>query len=786
MGQPSRLDELRRRVRQDPASIAFAALAEEYRRQGLLGDAIELCRAGLARHPTYILGRVTLARALFDSGDTDAAILEFEHVLRIAPDNLAALRGLAEAHAERGEIAAALERLRAAAAFAPQDAALRARMGELEAALGPAGRPGETADSGPSRAWEGTAPREGGQRTAALPEAAGPATTPQEVGESFWPPPAPLSPVSDPGVRDAAADHPDRQRPGDVRDPSGASPQQGSSGALERDGGVEAGGTGRQEHASFSAAGETAPEPQAAPLAVSEPGHAVAADPWTGEDAAPDDPAGGGPHARVAAGETMTSHGFEQPRGWHETLPGNPHGAGRVEDEASPAAARSGPHRDSVVSMMAGAHLGDPGSESVLEAAVPGEENVGCASAAAAAPSAGVRTEPVELRAHPAASDEGAWHPSGGAGLAPAVAWAEPGEDADPWPPAVEGCGGAVEALDAPRPGEAGTISGDAGGGRRLLLLQWPARAGTGDGDERGAVADAGESASSTATPAEPAAPLSSVESAAANVPDAAGWDPEGARTAEAGWWSGSAAGAMAPANPHPAPFAGLSAWSGEGGAAGSDAPVPAAGAAGLSAWSGESVAGSGSLEETAATDAGADAWSLTEGYGAGYDPGRLEGAIVSGASGPATVPENGPPERAFETASPMASAPGVAARSPSVWELSAPEQPGDSGSAFELADPRDLARAAAARELGDPDASIPQGPEAIGAPLPSGIPPTIPNPPDDGPQPATAGSGNGQPPVAPRHGDGVPSDRRTAALRTLERWLEALERARSARSCPP
>jgi tetratricopeptide (TPR) repeat protein len=108
MADNSRIEELRRRVQMDPASIAFAALAEEYRRNGRYEDAIATCQAGLQRHPAYLSARVTLGRALLEMGRYEDARDELEHVLRLAPENLAAIRGLAEIHARRRE-APALE-----------------------------------------------------------------------------------------------------------------------------------------------------------------------------------------------------------------------------------------------------------------------------------------------------------------------------------------------------------------------------------------------------------------------------------------------------------------------------------------------------------------------------------------------------------------------------------------------------------------------------------------------------------------------------------------------------
>jgi len=92
-----RIDELKRRVRQDPASISFAALAEEYRRAGHYQEAIEICREGLRHRPGYVSARVTLGRALLEVGEFEEAARELESVLSAAPDNIVAMRTLEEA-----------------------------------------------------------------------------------------------------------------------------------------------------------------------------------------------------------------------------------------------------------------------------------------------------------------------------------------------------------------------------------------------------------------------------------------------------------------------------------------------------------------------------------------------------------------------------------------------------------------------------------------------------------------------------------------------------------------
>jgi len=104
MSDSSRIAELKRRVQMDPASIAFAALAEEYRRLGRFEESVATCQVGLLRHPAYLSARVTLGRSLIELKRYEEAREQLEHVLRVAPENLAAIRGLAEIHGHESEL----------------------------------------------------------------------------------------------------------------------------------------------------------------------------------------------------------------------------------------------------------------------------------------------------------------------------------------------------------------------------------------------------------------------------------------------------------------------------------------------------------------------------------------------------------------------------------------------------------------------------------------------------------------------------------------------------------
>jgi hypothetical protein len=131
MADNPRIDDLQRRVQKDPASIAFAQLAEEFRRAGQLQEAVDVCASGLAIHPTYLSARVTLGRALLELGRLDDAQAELENVLQSAPENLAALRGLAEIHHRTGNLAEALIRYQAALTLARNDPDLEQTVADL-------------------------------------------------------------------------------------------------------------------------------------------------------------------------------------------------------------------------------------------------------------------------------------------------------------------------------------------------------------------------------------------------------------------------------------------------------------------------------------------------------------------------------------------------------------------------------------------------------------------------------------------------------------------------------
>jgi tetratricopeptide (TPR) repeat protein len=106
------LEELFERYRQSPESHVFAPLADAYRKLGRLDDALEICEAGIKRHPVYPSGFVVRGKCFYDRGDQSAAKESFERVLLLDENNLVALKYLGIIEADDGNLSAARKHLK--------------------------------------------------------------------------------------------------------------------------------------------------------------------------------------------------------------------------------------------------------------------------------------------------------------------------------------------------------------------------------------------------------------------------------------------------------------------------------------------------------------------------------------------------------------------------------------------------------------------------------------------------------------------------------------------------
>ena len=102
MAYTSEIEKLEARYRENPKGRNFAPLADAYRKAGLIDNAIELCQTGLQLHPDYVSGHIVHGRCLVDKKDDTGAEVVFRKVLDLDPENILALKVLAEI-SERNE-----------------------------------------------------------------------------------------------------------------------------------------------------------------------------------------------------------------------------------------------------------------------------------------------------------------------------------------------------------------------------------------------------------------------------------------------------------------------------------------------------------------------------------------------------------------------------------------------------------------------------------------------------------------------------------------------------------
>ena len=80
----------------DPTSIVFAPIAEYLLLYGMVDEALEICRAGLKRHPAFVSGRVVMAKVHLKRGNWDEADEQLRQALSTMPTNRSARELLQE------------------------------------------------------------------------------------------------------------------------------------------------------------------------------------------------------------------------------------------------------------------------------------------------------------------------------------------------------------------------------------------------------------------------------------------------------------------------------------------------------------------------------------------------------------------------------------------------------------------------------------------------------------------------------------------------------------------
>ncbi|MCX5800404.1 MAG: tetratricopeptide repeat protein [Candidatus Eisenbacteria bacterium] len=125
------LEALRDSCQRDPNSKLFMPLAEQLRRRGCYGEAIDICIRAKAIHPRYVSCRVLLGRCLIELGMREEARRELEDVLTLDRENVFSLRVMAEILRAQGELREAVDYYRALVRINPGDMDAQRRLTEL-------------------------------------------------------------------------------------------------------------------------------------------------------------------------------------------------------------------------------------------------------------------------------------------------------------------------------------------------------------------------------------------------------------------------------------------------------------------------------------------------------------------------------------------------------------------------------------------------------------------------------------------------------------------------------
>lgn len=194
---------------QDPHSLVFLRLGELLRRRGQLDAAHRVALAGLERHPHHADAHDLYARILTDKHDYERAFDEWDMALRIAPNHVGALKGLAFLYFKVGDITQAESHLLEAQHVAADDPGVEQALAMVRGASAPptaapaavpAPQPapaGEAAASAPAPTEAPVAPESLLTEQAPRAEASAPAASPARVEEPEPVPPA-AAPVGGP------------------------------------------------------------------------------------------------------------------------------------------------------------------------------------------------------------------------------------------------------------------------------------------------------------------------------------------------------------------------------------------------------------------------------------------------------------------------------------------------------------------------------------------------------------------------------------------------------------
>ncbi len=132
MATSSEIEKLERKWKENPKGTVFAPYAEALRKHGQLDLAREVLRQGLQSHPDYVPGNIVLGRCCLDLGEDGAAEAAFTQALKLDPENVIALKALAEITERQGRLVESVGWLNQLIAVDPSNDEARDQLARVE------------------------------------------------------------------------------------------------------------------------------------------------------------------------------------------------------------------------------------------------------------------------------------------------------------------------------------------------------------------------------------------------------------------------------------------------------------------------------------------------------------------------------------------------------------------------------------------------------------------------------------------------------------------------------
>ena len=134
---PGIIEALREQIKKAPSPRLYFQLAEDLRAAGNVQESIDVLKEGVARFPRYLSARISLGRALLSVRNHREAAEIMKAVLEEDPENVIAIRALAQAYEAMGQKVEAIKKYKLLRIFTPDDEELQGKIESLDQDLNP-------------------------------------------------------------------------------------------------------------------------------------------------------------------------------------------------------------------------------------------------------------------------------------------------------------------------------------------------------------------------------------------------------------------------------------------------------------------------------------------------------------------------------------------------------------------------------------------------------------------------------------------------------------------------